>query len=318
MKLPKENLDYLNAHKAKMIIKILGILQLMIGFGSLLIAPIEIYCFYLFKEGGPFFYNGFGIGSFIHGLIIAQILALYAIGILFISIGYGHLSYKPWTLNLSRGSILYWIIFGVPMMVFFLPLLTMKEINTQYPILILVIIAVLLIIIIPTLLLLFYNQNNVRDLFLNRNHNDIIKKLIPARNYLLLLVYCQFILFFHIMIFYNGLFPFFGRFVTGLVGISIYSVLIILITLFIYGLFKRLRIIWTASISVFCLITISTLITIPIYQYTSIIEKLNFPKLEHHIFIKFPLKSIHLLIPVAFILIITVILILRVKEYHDK
>lgn len=304
--------------KARLIVKILGIIQLLIGFSTLVIAPIEIYSFYLFSEGGVFYYDGFGIGSFIHGLIVAQIFAFYGIGLLLIIIGYGHIKLKNWSLNLSLGSIWFWIIFGLPVMVFFLPLLAMKEINTQYPILLLAFAAMLLIIVIPGLLLLFYNQKSVKELFRTHNKQGNESQFMPVLSYLVLLVYSLFILLFHILIFYQGIFPMFGQFLTGLSGITIYGFLILITILLIYGLLKKVHISWIVSIVLFSTLIVSSTITILGYKYTEIIELLKLPKLENDIFLKFPLKSIYLLIPVLYILTTSLIIIIRSKKYFNK
>ena len=54
------------------------------------------------------------------------------------------------------------------------------------------------------------------------------------------------------------------------------------------------------------------------YQYVSIIELLDFPKVENDIFMKLPLKSSYLLIAVFGILLLTIILIIKTKNYYIK
>jgi hypothetical protein len=309
---------FLGQSKARLIIKILGIIQLLIGFSTLVIAPIEIYSFYLFSEGGEFYYDGSGIGSFIHGLIVAQIFAFYGIGLLFIIIGYGHIKLKNWTLNLSISSIWFWIIFGLPVMVFFLPLLAMKEINTQYPILLLAFAALLLIVAIPGLLLFFYNQKSVKELFHSYDDKGNVSQVMSVRSYLVLLVLSLFILLFHISIFYQGIFPMFGKFLTGLSGITIYGFLILIMILLIYGLLNKVYISWIVSTVLFSILILSSIITIMSYKYTEIIELLKFPKLENDIFLKFPLNSTYLLIPILYILTTSLIIIIRSKKKFNK
>lgn len=310
------NTEYINQAKAYGIIRMLGILQLLIGFSSLFIAPVEIYCFYLFSDGGTFHYDGFGIGSFLHVLISAQIFALYAIALLLILIGYGHLKLKSWTLNLSIASIRFWIIFGLPFMVFFLPLLTTKEINTRYPFLLISFAALLLIIVIPGLLLFFYNQKNVRKLFLPFYDQGLEYEIIPVSNLLAILVYSTFILLFHIMIFFHGMFPLLGRFISGLNGIIIYSCLIILMGILIYGLIKKLFYTWIISVALLSFIALSAIITFLRYNYSDIIDLLDLPKPEKDIFMNLPMKSAYLLIPITCILVVSLIIIFRTKRNY--
>jgi len=311
------NRHFLSIEKAKPCVKILGIIQLVIGFSILWLAPVEIYSFYLFSEGGPFYYDGFHIGSFVHGLVAAQIFAFYAIGVMFILIGYGHIKLKAWTLNLSIGSIWFWIIFGLPVMFFFLPLLSMKEISAQYPILLLAGAAIILIFIIPVILLFFYHQSSVRELFtVNHDHVSEFKNM-PTGSYLALIVYSFYILLFHIMIFYHGLFPLFGKFLTGLGGIAVYGFLILLMILLIYGLIKRINISWVISVAFFGLLMLSATVTIINYDYNSIIELMELPKLEYDMFTKLPVKAFYLLLPIVYILMTSLIIVFRTRNYHD-
>ena len=312
------NTEFLNKDKANLLIKILGIFQLTIGLLSLGIAPLEIYSFYLFSEGERFYYEGFGVGSFLYGLIFAQIIAYYFIAFIFIPIGYGHLKLKVWALKLSKSCIWFWILFGLPIMMFFLPLLSMKEIDVQYPILFYAFIILLFIIIIPGLLLSFYNQKNVKELFKNRNHSDVGIRNIPINAYLLLLVFILYIMIFHIMLFYKGLFPFFGTFLIDFKGLLFHDLCILLMFLFIYGLLKRKYWTWILSITFFVLMSISTFMTLINYQYISIIELLDFPKVEKDIFIKLPLKSSYILMAIVGILLLTIILIIKTKDYYTK
>jgi len=312
------NTEFLSEAKAGLLIKILGILQLAIGLLSLGIAPLEIYSFYLFSEGGRFYYDGFGVGSFLYGLIFAQIIGYYLIAFIFIPIGYGHLTLKLWALKLSKSCIWFWILFGLPIMMFFLPLLSMKEIEVKYPIFFSAFIILLFIIIIPGLLLSFYNQKNVKELFQNKNYSDAGIRNIPTNGYLLLLVYILYIMIFHIMLFYKGIFPFFGKFLIDFKGLLLYDLCVLLMFLLIYGLLKRKYWTWILSITFFVLMSISTITTLINYQYINIIELLDFPKLENDIFMKLPLKSSYILIAIVGILLLTIILIIKTKSYYIK
>jgi hypothetical protein len=48
----------------RLILAAIGALLLCVGIGCALLGPAEMYCFYLFAEGGRFGYEGFGFGSF--------------------------------------------------------------------------------------------------------------------------------------------------------------------------------------------------------------------------------------------------------------
>ena len=42
-----------------------GIFLLLAGLGAAILGPVEMYCFYLFSEGGRFHFKGFGFGSIV-------------------------------------------------------------------------------------------------------------------------------------------------------------------------------------------------------------------------------------------------------------
>lgn len=44
-------------------LKFVGIGLTIIGIVGVYYGPLEIYVFYLFSQGGPFYYDGFGMGS---------------------------------------------------------------------------------------------------------------------------------------------------------------------------------------------------------------------------------------------------------------
>jgi hypothetical protein len=89
-----ENHDFRDLSKW---IKILGYLFFLVGVAAVVIAPLEIYTFYLFSEGGKFHYEGFGFGSFMFGNIAIQIFGYYAIALICIPLGYGHLRLQQWS-----------------------------------------------------------------------------------------------------------------------------------------------------------------------------------------------------------------------------
>jgi hypothetical protein len=92
-----------------LILTIIGGLLLLVGVAAGLLGPAEMYCFYLFSEGGPFHYEGFGFGSFMFGNIACQIIGYYVIAAVLIPLGYGHLRGRRWTGPLSSALLWAWM-----------------------------------------------------------------------------------------------------------------------------------------------------------------------------------------------------------------
>lgn len=82
-------------------LKAVGVLLLLIGGMASYLAPYEIYAFYLFSEGGKFYYPGFGFGSFMFANITAQVAIYYLLAMIFLPLGYGHLFLRSWARQLA-------------------------------------------------------------------------------------------------------------------------------------------------------------------------------------------------------------------------
>lgn len=93
-----KNHDY---KKQARLINVIGVLLLLGGIAIGFLGPLEMYCFYLFSEGGRFYYEGFGFGSFMFGNIASQVIGYYLISIIFIILGYGHLKARRWVRKVS-------------------------------------------------------------------------------------------------------------------------------------------------------------------------------------------------------------------------
>lgn len=107
-----------------------GMLLLLIGAAAAFIAPLVIYSFYLFSEGGRFHYEGFGFGSLMFGNITAQIVGYYLVAMICIPLGYGYLKSLRWARALSLTSLGFWLVAEVPLIVVFLfVLFTAKDLS---------------------------------------------------------------------------------------------------------------------------------------------------------------------------------------------
>jgi len=69
----------------------LGLLLLLAGLACAFLGPVETYVFYLFSEGGRFYFEGFGFGSFMFGNIAVQVAGYYLAAAVLEHLGYEHL-----------------------------------------------------------------------------------------------------------------------------------------------------------------------------------------------------------------------------------
>ena len=103
---------------------------LLIGGVAAVMGPVEIYCFYLFSRGGPFYYEGFGVGAFMFSNLACQIAGYYLIAALCLPLGYGHVRLRRWARTLAETLLWAWLVVGVPLTILFLLVLfSAKELS---------------------------------------------------------------------------------------------------------------------------------------------------------------------------------------------
>ena len=126
------------------------------------LGPLEMYCFYLFSEGGRFHYEGFGFGSFMFGNIASQIIGYYLIALMFIPLGYGHLKMWRWVRTLSLTLLWSWLVVGAPLIVVVFFILAGSK-NLSLPVALIALFFLgLSYFVFPGLLIRFYQGKNVR------------------------------------------------------------------------------------------------------------------------------------------------------------
>ena len=107
---------------APRLLPVIGILMLLVGLVAALYGPAEAYGFYLFSEGGRFYFEGFGFGSLVFAIIAWQIIAYELIALLLIPLGIAHLRLRRWA-RVWAIALMWcaWIV-GAPLVVVFLVL----------------------------------------------------------------------------------------------------------------------------------------------------------------------------------------------------
>ena len=201
------------------LLRLIGAILLGVGLIAAFLVPLEMFCFYLFSEGGVFHYEGFGFGSFMFGNISAQILGYFFIAAIALPIGYGTIQQKRWARHLTLGLFRCWYILGLPLIAaFFFVLVSSKEISWVYAGLI-GLITFACYWFLPGLAIRIYNHPLTKQFFkLDEAESTWIEE-IPIPLVGLAYVFAFFILVLYTQIFFNGLFPLFGSWLTGLNGI---------------------------------------------------------------------------------------------------
>ena len=306
--------EYLNKISPH-IITLIGILLVVIGVTAAFFGPLEIYCYYLFTEGGRFHYEGFGFGSFMFGNITMQILAYYIIALICIPLGYGHLKKHIWVQKISLALLWVWFIVGIPI----LPILFFIIVTTKEPSLLFIIFSAILCLLsytlIPALLIKFYNSKSVEtSLNINEKKKNFISNY-PIPLLIINILYVFYIYVFHVLLFFRGIFPFFGHWFTDLTGFIFISISILFFVVLIIGTLNRKLWSWWASFFYFCFFVTSSLVTLLVSDFSEIVTLLNFPAIETKMLINVPLNGFHLTVIFGIPLVLTLGVIIFSKKY---
>jgi MFS family permease len=306
------NLDYKDRSR---LLTIIGVLLLLGGIAVGLLGPLEMYCFYLFSEGGRFHYEGFGFGSFMFGNIASQIIGYYLIAIMFIPLGYGHLKMRRWVRTLSLTLLWSWLVVGAPLIVVvFFILAGSKDLSLLAALIALVFLG-LSYLVFPGLLIRFYQSRNVRRTLETKDAKTYWIEDLPTPILVLSSLYLFYIIVLHILILFNGMFPVFGVFRFGLPGIVLLDISIACLVCLIWGTLRLRLWAWWGSAILLGLFTFSTVLTLLRSSYSTILSGLAFPLREMEILGGLPVQGYHFSVLVGIPLFITWVIAILSKRH---
>ncbi|MGD9091526.1 MAG: hypothetical protein PVF74_01665 [Anaerolineales bacterium] len=307
---PREHLRYPN-----FILLVIGGLLLIVGIAAAFIAPIEVYVFYAFSEGGRFYYEGFGFGSFMFGYITWQVIGYYLIAILCIPLGYGHLRARRWTRTLSLALLWSWLILGVPLLVIFaFLLLSVKNLPLVTALIVLILLGASYLLL-PGLLIRFYQSNIVIQAFeASDPHMSWIESR-PIPVLVLGILFVFYIVVLHIPLFFNGIVPTFGTWLNSMQGYILLDVLVLILIGLTWGILRQKVWAWWGSLVYFTLLTSSLIITLFNTSFLDTLTAMDLPPYEMEIFQGMPLQSTYFIPFLGIPLLITLTVLLFSKRH---
>jgi hypothetical protein len=298
-----------------LILAAIGVLLLSVGIVAAFLGPAEMYCFYLFSEGGRFHYEGFGFGSFMFGNIASQIIGYYLIAMVCIPLGCGHLRIRRWARTLSLTLLGFWLVAGVPLIVVFLFILFASKDLSLAGGLIVVISLGLSYTVLPGLLIWFYRSKDVKLTFEIKDPKSYWIEVLPLPVLVLCSLFLLYAIILHILIFFNGIFPLFGVWLSDLPGILLVDISIMCLACLIWGTLKLKAWAWWGTLVYFGLMTFSSILTLSMSSFSDILSKMRFPETEMEILQRLPFQGYHFAALIGIPLVITLGLIIYSKRY---
>lgn len=306
-------------------LKIIGAILILVGIVAAYYGPLEIYVFYLFSEGGPFHYAGFGIGSLWFAALVVHNIGYYIIAALLIPVGIGHVKLRRWALTLTQLYTWFWLGAGILLicnLIVLIPSAFRFDLSRDVLIVRLVIIGVssfIFLVLLPILALWFCKSEKVRLVFEEHDSNRYWTERYPLPLLALLLLFVIGIIVMHIAIFFQSMFPIFGQIMLGRQSVYIISLCILIMGILIYGTVRLKIWAWWSSLVYISLLTISSVMSFARHSFYDIIIVMKLPAYEMGFLDKLIfLHDYHLVGLFAIPLLITLGLVIYSKRYFVK
>jgi hypothetical protein len=297
---------------------LLGAILLLVGVAMAFVGPLEMYCFYLFSEGGRFHYEGFGFGSFMFANIAAQIMGYYLIAIVALPLGYGHVKRLRWARTVSLALLGFWLVAGVPLIVAFLFVLATSKDPTVLTAILAMAVLALSYAVVPGLLIRFYRSRDVRLTFEAKDPNTYWIERIPLPVLVVCSAFALAIVILHVLILFNGAFPLFTTLVFDIQGIVLIDLSIWALVALIWGLLRLRTWAWWGSLVYWGLLTFSVIAALCRSSFADILAGMKFAPLEMEALGGVPLHGAHLAALFGVPILATLGLIVYSRRYFGR
>lgn len=306
-------------------LRTVGVALILVGIVAAYYGPLEIFVFYLFSEGGRFYYDGFGMGSFWFAALVVQNIGYYVIAALFIPVGIGHVKLRRWALSLTQLYIWFWLGAGILLFGDFILLIpSVLRLNLNQDVLLFQLFTVgvsslFFLVLLPILALWLYKRETVKLAFEEHDSNKYWTERYPFPLLALLLLYVIMIVAMHTAIFFQGLFPMFGQILLGRPAAYIIALCILILGILIYGTVQLKKWAWWSSLVYVSLLTVSSVMSFSGHRFYDIIVMMNLPAYEMELIDKMVVLHDYPLVGLfAAPLLITLGLVIYSRRYFGK
>jgi len=295
---------------------LIGTALLLGGLAMAIVAPLEIYCFPLFSEGGRFHFEGFRFGSLVFALIAWQVIGYNLIAVVAIPLGYGNLRRKPWARTATLTVLWAWLVVGAPLtLVIAFMALTFKEPSMLAVSIALPALGLLMYPVAPWLLVRFYNSDAVKRVFVSKDVEPHWIDSTPLPILVLTFLFAFYVVALYVPFFFNGLFPLFGTWLASMSGMVALDAAILCLVALTWGTFRRKPWAWWGDVAYFGLLAASTIITLATSKIVDLLALTHLAPLEVEALSGTPLQGWHLAVFIGIPLLATWGLILFSKHH---
>ncbi|MBN1137302.1 MAG: hypothetical protein JXM73_12005 [Anaerolineae bacterium] len=295
-----------------------GLVLLLAGIACAFLGPIELYVFYLFSEGGRFYYEGFHFGSFMFGNIAVQVAGYYLAAAVLVSLGYGHVRLRRWARPLALALLWTWILLGLPLLiVLFFMTVSVKSFSTAGGAAFVVLLA-LSYFVLPWLGIRFYQGRNVRGTFEAHDQRSSALEARPTAILVICLLDLFFLIALHVPLLYGGLFPLFGTLLGGLDGIYLIDAAVLILGLLLWGAWQQYMWAWWGSAVYYAILAATWLVTFAQTPWADLLAWLQFAPTELEALSGMPLQGYELGVFVGLPMLACLVVILACRRHFGR
>jgi hypothetical protein len=247
------------------------------------------------------------------GNLAAQIMGYYLIAALLVPIGYGTLTLQRWARHLTLAALRFWVVAGLPLILAaFFVLLSSKEVSLAFAIVSAILLAASYLLL-PGLGVRFYESPATRHSFRVQDTQPSWIEGIPVPVLGLAYVLAFLLLVVHTHIYFNGMVPLFGIWLSGLNGIVWLDASMLVLALLLWGILRIRPWAWWGALGYVSLLALSYVITLLRSSWQGILSTAAFPAFEVQILQGIPARGYHLAALVGIPFLLTIGLILRAR-----
>jgi hypothetical protein len=302
-----------------------GFVLVITGLVAAYYGPFEIFVFYLFSEGGQFYYDGFGVGSLWFAALVVQNIAYYLVAALFLPVGIGHLKLRRWSLTLAQLYSWFWLGAGIWLVgngIWLVPSLYRLELREEALSLQWVPLGIfffVFLILLPALAVWFYNSRQVKATFAAHDPQRYWTEKYPFPLLALSLLFVIMIIVLHVGIFFQGVFPLFGQIMLGRQAAPFIALCVLILGILIYGTVRLKGWAWWGALIFISALTISAVLSFSRHSLYDISLLMSLPAYEMEFIDKLtPLHHYHLVGLVALPLLVALGLVVYSKRYFEQ
>jgi hypothetical protein len=223
-----------------------------------------------------------------------------------------------WARTVALALLGFWLVAGIPLVMAFLFVLLASKDPSVLTAVVATVALALSYAVAPGLLIRFYRSRSVRLTFEARDSGSYWIEKVPLPVLVVAAMFVFTIVVLHILILFNGVFPFFCVLLFDLTGITLIGLSVIVLVGLIWGLVRLKGWAWWGSLLYWGFLSFSSIAALSRSSLADILSQMRFAPLEVEVLGGIPLHGAHLAMLAGIPLLVTLGLIVYSRRYFRQ